>query len=421
MPNPRHFAITLARTVEVLRARPTAIPEQKAALRALLALIKLGPATVSVDNGAVLVDGNAIPNSLSSMAGLSAQMTAHGVARIEIAKGASGADVLNLVRTLATDPGAPGSEKRLAGKLGESDVAGVSVLTLPTEQIGRNRRPVSVTGMFEMPAEAMASAEQLATSESVAKSQATPDLFRELESLRIELEGKREIIEELRRSRSEFEQQADEAEHVVATSEATAAAAAEEAKDEAEKLAKEVEALTAELEREREVVERLRRSKMEMERRAVAAERALGGGTRRLFSMFSRPRGSLFSSSSSDWYELTVTLKTTQSSQPNAGYPSRFAIVGQWVPRPGGRLELTWRAVDGDDDKGPREGPCRIDLSSDGTEATMFIAQGGQPFDSDEILTCTGPVDDSRAHGTFTDRLFCSRAGTFVCAIQKLK
>ena len=485
MLNSRHFAITLARTVEVLRTRPTATSEQNASLRALLALTKLGPATMSLDNGAVSVDGNAIPNTIPSIAMLSAQMATHGVTQIEIAQGASAADVLNLLRALAADPGAPGSDKRLEDKLGESDGASVSVLTVRSEQIGPNRRPASVAQAFEMPAETMASAEQLATNASVAPSRATADLVKELEILRVELEGKREITEELRRSRKEFERRAERAEHVIETSDATASAAAAAAatankkaealskdvealrdelegkKDSIEQLrrseteleqramtaehalekseanasaasaeaaaaesevTKELEALRSELEGKREAIERLRRSRTELERRAVAAESALDGRTRGLFSMFSRPLRSLFSSSSRDSFELTVTLsQTTPHQEPIAGHPTRFAIVAPWVPKPGARLDLPWRAVDGDDDKGPREGSCRIQLSWDSAEFTIFITQDGQAFDNPEILTCRGLIDDSRIRGTFTDRLFLLRAGTFVCEIQKLK
>ena len=482
MLNSRQFAITLARTVEVLRARPTATSEHKASLRALLALTKLGPATMSVQNGAVSVDGNVIPNTLPSIAMLSAQMATHGVTQIEIAQGASAADVLNLLRALAADPGAPGSDKRLEDKLGESDVASVSVLTVRSEQIGPNRRPASVAQAFEMPAETMASAEQLATNESVAPSQATADLVKKLEILRVELEGKREIIEELRRSRKEFERRAEKAEHVIETSEATASAAAAAANKETEALSKDVEALRAELEGKkdsieelcrskteleqramtaehalemseanapaesveasaaesevtkelealrselegkREAIERLRRSRTDLERRAVAAESALEGRTRGLVSMFSRLLGSLFSSSSPDSFELTVTLsQTTPHQEPIAGHPTRFAIVAPWVPEPGARLDLPWRAVDGDDDKGPREGSCRIQLSWDSAEFTIFITQDGQAFDNPEILTCQGLIDNSRIRGTFTDRLFLLRGGTFVCEIQKLK
>ena len=482
MLNSRHFAITLARTVEVLRARPAATSEQKAALRALLALTKLGPATMSVENGSVSVDGNAIPNTLPSIAMLTSQMATHGVTQIEIAHGASAADVLKLLRALAADPGAPRNDRRLEDKLDESDAASVSVLTVQSEQIGPNRRPASVIRAFKRPEEAKASAEQLATNGSVAPS---ADLVRKLETLRVELEGKREIIEELRRSRNEFERRAEKAEHVIETSRATASAAAAAAaaankeaeaaskdvealrtelegktdsiedlrrseteleqramtaehafeKSEADALAgsteasatesevtKELEALRSELEGKRESIERLRRSRTELERRAVAAERALEGRSRGLFSMLSRSLRSLFSSSSPYSFELTVTLsETPQRLESIAGHPTRFAIVAPWVPKPGARMDLPWRAVDGDDHKEPREGSCRIQLSWYNAELTIFITADGQSFDNPKILTCRGLLDDSRIRGTFTDSLFLSRAGTFVCEIQKLK
>ncbi len=145
MLNPEHFAISLARAVELFRSQPDAVTEQKSALRALVALTKLGATDVVARGDAVTVTGAVVPGTLPGIPTLAARMCAHGAREIRFAQNASAADLLALLRGLAAGPNAEGAYPRLrAGRTGS-----VTVLNVGTDRLAQLGRPVSVTEAFD--------------------------------------------------------------------------------------------------------------------------------------------------------------------------------------------------------------------------------------------------------------------------------
>jgi HEAT repeat protein len=147
MLNHEHFAITLARTVELFRTRPEAIPDQKAALRALVALTQLGGATVHVGDGALVVEGTVVPSTLPAIGSLAGRLERLGVSEVQIARNASPAELLALVRALASDSTAEDAGS-VARRLRESGAQRISVLAAGAEEVAVGARPMRVTEAF---------------------------------------------------------------------------------------------------------------------------------------------------------------------------------------------------------------------------------------------------------------------------------
>ncbi len=103
MINPDHFAVTFARAAHLIRTSPD-VAQQKAALRALVALTKLGSITVLVREGTIEVEGQSIAPALPLVTELIGQLERHGVTTISFSKGAPPSEVLNLLKRLAADP-----------------------------------------------------------------------------------------------------------------------------------------------------------------------------------------------------------------------------------------------------------------------------------------------------------------------------
>jgi hypothetical protein len=148
MLNYDNFAITLGRAVETFRHRPDAVAEQKIALRALFALTKLGGATIRLEADGLSVEGTPVPTTLPGIASLKSQMEAHGVSEIRIAHHAAAADLLHLLRALAVSLGGYGDDRDIGGRLRDSSVTTVAVLTVHPEAERPGQRPLGVTQAF---------------------------------------------------------------------------------------------------------------------------------------------------------------------------------------------------------------------------------------------------------------------------------
>lgn len=148
MLNYENFAISLARAVDVFRVAPE-VNEQKAALRTVVALAKLGAVTVKLSQRTLLVESAAIPPTLPGIKSLIAQMDLHGVAEIRIAQNAAASDLLELLRGLAG--GVDGYDR--GGGIGErlraADVSSVRVVAATSEVAPQGARAASVTDAFE--------------------------------------------------------------------------------------------------------------------------------------------------------------------------------------------------------------------------------------------------------------------------------
>lgn len=104
MLNPEHFAVTLARAVELARYQPNAVDQQKASLRALVGLCKLGAVRVALDGDTLTVLDKVISMGLPAVPLLVIQLRTHRIREITTDDGAQAADLLSLVRGLAESP-----------------------------------------------------------------------------------------------------------------------------------------------------------------------------------------------------------------------------------------------------------------------------------------------------------------------------
>ena len=133
------FARHFSRLVWLLLNESGNIEEQKAALRATVTIAKDGPVTLSTIEWRLTVNGAALPEALTGVQDLTAQMIGHAVRELFIDRGAVPADILGVARILAAEavPGDGGAavEKRIAAlgaKTVRVAVAGPGVLTMRT-------------------------------------------------------------------------------------------------------------------------------------------------------------------------------------------------------------------------------------------------------------------------------------------------
>lgn len=99
---PQTFAILFARTLDLFRD-PAAKEDQKAQFRALVAQLKLDPATVTVDGGRLAVNGT--PLEGEAYAALARRLEFHSVGEIQIPADPPPGEMFELLRALADQPG----------------------------------------------------------------------------------------------------------------------------------------------------------------------------------------------------------------------------------------------------------------------------------------------------------------------------
>jgi hypothetical protein len=149
MLNAEHFAITLARAVDLFRTHPHAIPDQKTSLRALVALTRLEALRVTVEDRRLMVDDTVVPRTLPAIATLTSTLERLGVSEIRFAQHASPADLLQLLRALAVAPERESEQGGVERKVGESPAATISVLRIRSETLLLGEEPRRVTEAFE--------------------------------------------------------------------------------------------------------------------------------------------------------------------------------------------------------------------------------------------------------------------------------
>ena len=140
------FARHFSRLVWLLLNESGSVAEQKAALRATVTISKDGPVTLSTSEWHLTVNGDPLPESLTGVQDLTAQMIGHAVRELIIDKGAAPADILGVARILAAEavPGDGGAAAdarvaALGAKTVRIVVAGAGVLTART--IGTPGKP----------------------------------------------------------------------------------------------------------------------------------------------------------------------------------------------------------------------------------------------------------------------------------------
>lgn len=110
---------------------------------------------------------------------------------------------------------------------------------------------------------------------------------------------------------------------------------------------------------------------------------------------------------------ITVRLvEATQRPLP-AGLPTRFEISLPALPGAGASVEAEWQAVDGDESREPRHGRGVITLDAEGVQLTIALRRADAAQTDERALTLRGAIEASALRGTFSDRLFAFRAGTF--------
>lgn len=110
MLSPQAFATHLARAVDLFRD-PSAKEAQKSALRALMALVQMADVLVETRDGGLFINGSAVPGDAYKP--LVERLDLHGVRHIEIPTAAPPADLFNLLKSLADQPGAEDIPSRL--------------------------------------------------------------------------------------------------------------------------------------------------------------------------------------------------------------------------------------------------------------------------------------------------------------------
>lgn len=132
--NPQLFAVQFSHAVEAF-ADADATEQQKAALRALVALLKTEGITIKSDRGRISVGGESV--NLAGIESLAGQLAGHAIGEIHIASGAPAADLFNLLKAVASRPGSFPPGDGVEARLRHSGVHSIALLpALPLEGPG---------------------------------------------------------------------------------------------------------------------------------------------------------------------------------------------------------------------------------------------------------------------------------------------
>src|SRR5882672_7098052 len=121
---PQTFATLFARTLDLFRD-PAAKEDQKVQFRALVEQLKLDGVTVTIDGGRVAVNGT--PLEGAAYAALAQRLEFHAVGEIQIPAAPPPAEVFELLRALADQPG----EDDIPTRLRATGAQRISVASVP--------------------------------------------------------------------------------------------------------------------------------------------------------------------------------------------------------------------------------------------------------------------------------------------------
>src|SRR5882762_9711541 len=121
---PQTFATLFARTLDLFRD-PAAKEEQKAQFRALVDQLKFGGVTLKIDGGRVTVNGT--PLDGAAYTALAQRLEFHSVEEIQIPAAPPPAEVFELLRALADQPG----EDDIPTRLRATGAQRISVASVP--------------------------------------------------------------------------------------------------------------------------------------------------------------------------------------------------------------------------------------------------------------------------------------------------
>ncbi len=112
------FARHFSRLLWLLLHESGNVDEQKAALRAVVTVSRDGAVTLATQDYRLVVNGSALPDALTGVQDLAAQLIGHAISDVRIQQNAAPADLLGFARILASEPlpgnGGPAVLERLA-------------------------------------------------------------------------------------------------------------------------------------------------------------------------------------------------------------------------------------------------------------------------------------------------------------------
>ena len=141
MSNTLAIASDLARVIFVLRDKPEALDEQRAAFRLLVASLANQPVVITVDRDGIWFNETALPTDYPGTHGLHRLFWAHHVGEIRIPPAVGNAALLALIRVLAVPEETYGDVSHLVSKL---DAAGGNTIRVGPFKLGGGPPPPPV-------------------------------------------------------------------------------------------------------------------------------------------------------------------------------------------------------------------------------------------------------------------------------------
>jgi HEAT repeats len=133
------FARHFSRLVWLLLHEPQNIDEQKAALRAVNTVSKDGPVTLGTREWRLVVNGQQLPEALTGVQDLAAQLIGHAVVELHFSTGTPPAELLGVARILAAEPAPGDGGQAVVKQLGDlgakavmARVRGIDSIVRPT-------------------------------------------------------------------------------------------------------------------------------------------------------------------------------------------------------------------------------------------------------------------------------------------------
>jgi HEAT repeat protein len=146
------IVVLLGRLLELIAKSSDTTEDQRTTLRALAELVGRRSAAIVVDGPRVTVEAVEVPDATPYAEAVRGRLSAHGIARIHIAYGASAVDLVELVRALAATPAATKAARALEARLAAAGVVNISIVSREQEAAAAARREVRVTAALESPA-----------------------------------------------------------------------------------------------------------------------------------------------------------------------------------------------------------------------------------------------------------------------------
>ena len=166
-----NFARQLAHLLWLVLNEPANVDEQKSALRLLLTTSRQGPVSVALHGLELRANGGAVPMAFTGVADLTVQMARHGLTLVSSEEAATPAELLGIVRILASTPvlddgGTAAEMQRVA--------SGIMAVRFATRPAFAHEAPVPAPARETVSLDAMEFGEVLDDPLAAAEARATP-------------------------------------------------------------------------------------------------------------------------------------------------------------------------------------------------------------------------------------------------------